>query len=287
MLRNLLIAMRPRHWAKNILVFFPLIFGQAVLDHHLLHASLLAFIAFCLASSSIYLMNDISDIEFDRSHPVKKNRPIASEKLPVRTAWIAAVVLLIVALGIAALVEPWFFAILIGYVVLMIAYNKQFKFYALIDVGIIATGFLLRIIAGGVVTGIALSKWLILMTFLLSLFLALGKRRNESGEDHKTLGRSFIKGYKRSFVDMALSLFGGVVIVAYILYTISPEVTDRIGSDYVFITSFPVMLGVLRYLQLLVEREVQVDPIEILYADRITQILVVLWGGTFAWMLYF
>ena len=283
---DLLQAMRPRHWAKNVLVFFPLVFGQAATDMTQLLVSIIAFTAFCLMSSCVYLLNDISDIDFDRTHPDKRNRPIASGRISLTTARITALTLAIISFLLAAYLDIWLVLILAVYLGLMIGYNAYFKFYALFDVAIISIGFLLRIIAGGVVTGIHLSKWLVLMTFLLSLFLALGKRRNESGVEHQVTARYFIRGYKRSFVDMALSLFGGVVIVSYILYTISPEVTERIGSEYIFVTAFPVILGILRYLQLLVEREVQVDPIEILYKDRFTQILVLIWGGTFAWMLY-
>ena len=286
--RNLFALLRPRHWIKNLLLFFPLVFGGQLTNYELFFNVALGFIAFSLMSSAVYTLNDISDIEYDRDHPSRQHRPLAAGTVSVRTAWGMAFVLILISGGLAFTIHPTFGIIVIGYLLLMQAYNLWLKHFAILDISVIATGFLLRIISGGVIADIAVSKWLLLMTFLLAIFLALGKRRNEIDLIQKETGntRKALSGYNKSFVDLSLILFSSITVVVYILYTVSPEVITRIGSDYVYLTCLPVLLGILRYLQLVTVHDLPADPIKVFYKDHFIKALVIIWIGIFILMLY-
>ena len=278
--RRVIVSMRIRHWIKNLLLFFPLLFAGALGDLHLVHITLLGFLAFCLVTSGVYILNDIWDREADRLHPTKRNRPIASGALNVRTAYSVASALVTIGVVIAGFLDLTFLILLGIYFVLNWLYNLFLKRVAVVDITIIALGFVLRIFAGGVLGDVEISHWLVLITFLLALFLALGKRRNEISED------AVVVGYNARFIDVALTLFGSVTVVAYILYTISPEVTARIGSEFVYFTCLPVVLGLLRYLQLLIVFDRPADPTDVVLRDPFLLILVLVWLGGFIFLIY-
>lgn len=284
---NLLQSMRVNHWIKNGLLFFPLLFAGQLFVADLLIEVTVGFVAFSLMSSAMYILNDISDISYDRAHASKRMRPIASGLIPVRTGYIILTILTLISLAIAFWLDPDFGWVLLAYFILMVSYNLKLKHIAIADIAVIAIGFILRIFSGGIISDIPVSKWLVLMTFLLALFLALGKRRNEIDIEQNGLDRRVIHGYNKDFVDISLTLFGSVTVVAYILYTISPEVTTRIGSEYVYLTCLPVIFGLLRYLQLVIVHNLPADPVEVFYKDHFIKTVVAVWAVIFLVMLYY
>jgi 4-hydroxybenzoate polyprenyltransferase len=281
--------LRVQQHVKNVLVFAPLFFGLKFGDAGLLLNTAGAFLAFSLAASGVYVMNDCLDVARDREHPLKKGRPIASGLVSVRVATalcaslIAAGALLISSISIQAA------GILGTYVLLNIAYSFLLKHIAILDVVIIATGFVLRLFVGSAVTGIDLSMWIVVITFLFALFLALAKRRNDVLLFLNTGARTreVIDGYNLRFLDTAMAIMASVVIVSYILYTTSPEVIENIHNNYLYLTALFVILGILRYMQIAFVNEDSGSPTEILWKDRVIQINLLCWVFVFAWMLYF
>lgn len=255
--------------------------------------SIFAFFIFCLAASSIYIINDYSDIESDRKHPDKKDRPLASGAISKRAALAVLVVILISAAALLWFseiyfeVNLWKFAAIISfYFVMNLAYTFKLKHVAIIDVCLIAIGFVLRILAGGYFTGIPISQWAILLTFVLALVLALGKRRGElinaqvSGKTRKALD-----GYNVQFADIALSISVTLAIISYLMFTVTPEVQERFGMK-VFYTVIFVVFAFLRYLQQTLVYNKTESPTKIVYKDRYIQITVILWICSFLLLIY-
>ncbi len=268
---------RPHQYIKNIFIFAPLLFSLTFEINLYLNA-LVAFIFFSLIASSIYIFNDLMDIEADRLHPKKRFRPIANGKITKKNAYI-----LLLSLSIPSLIGASFFSlnlfiILIIYFLLNIIYSLKLKHIAIIDIFIISTGFVLRLFAGAVVTNIGLSSWIIIITFLLALFLAMAKRRDDvllSLKGEKT--RKNIDGYNLEFINASMVLMAGVVIVSYLLYTLSPEITARVGNEYLFLTSFFIILGVLRYMQITFVEQNSGSPTKIVLKDLFLQITILFW----------
>ena len=283
---------RPQHWIKNFFVLIPMFFGGEMFDPSSIASGVVVFIAFSFIASSVYCYNDIVDADADRHHPVKCRRPVASGAVSVRHAyWLMALML---ALGIAVtlLLDPhnmWnVLAVLLFYYVLNLAYCSRLKQYAILDVCIVAFGFVLRIIAGGQAEEVELSKWIVLMTFLLTLFLSFAKRRddvvrmNATGEAPR---RNTIR-YNFTFINQAITITASVTLVCYIMYTVSPEVTDRLGDNHLYLTTVLVLLGLLRYIQITVVDEKSGDPVKVMLHDRFSQLIVVLWLAAFLVMIY-
>ena len=279
---------RPHQYVKNAFIWLPLFFGYKLAEPHAVLNTLWAFAAFSLAASSVYILNDIRDVREDRHHPRKKNRPLASGALSVPKALTFLAFLLIVSFSITLAVLPKnFLCILTGYLLLNIAYSFYLKHVAIIDVVCIATGFVLRIFAGGAVSGIPLSHWIVIMTFLLALFLALGKRRDDlliSANGCST--RKSLDGYNLEFVSLSMILMTSVVIVAYILYCVSPEVIQKHGSHDLYFTAFWVIIGLLRYLQITFVEERSGSPTMVLLQDRFLWIVIAGWVMTFYWLMF-
>lgn len=286
--------LRVEQWVKNLFVFVPLFFSGYMTNVDLLWKSGLAFIVFSLTASSIYIINDYSDIESDRKHPEKRNRPLASGEISKSTAQIIfAICISAVLLIIFSTKEyfennlPQFLTIITFYFVMNLAYTFKLKHVAIIDVCIIATGFVLRVLAGGYATGILISQWAILLTFVLALVLALGKRRGElinaqiSGKTRKSLD-----GYNVQFADIALSISCALAIVCYLMFTLSPEVQKRFHPR-VFYTVIFVVFAFLRYLQQTLVYNKTESPTKIIYKDRYIQVTMVLWLATFLLQIYF
>ena len=282
--------MRPKHWAKNLLIFMPLFFAGKIIDFQLLYNAFISFAAFCFAASSIYIINDWKDIEKDKLHPEKKNRPLASGKIKPRTALFISGILLLFAFFIILFMfnNIWAMLILGLYVIQNLFYSFGFKNYSIIDVSMISIGFVFRIIIGGLVTEIALSHWIILLTFLLALFLAFAKRRDDLivFEATKKEPRKSIYGYSYNFIDSALSIFASVVIVAYLMYTLSPEVTNRLGK-HAYLTSFFVIVSILQYLKLTQVKQNSSNPVELLFKNLFLQLLILGWLISFVLLIYF
>ena len=285
--QNLIRLARPRHYAKNLLILAPLFFGLEFENIALLQQSLLAFVAFSLAASAIYSFNDLIDAESDRRHPVKQNRPIAAGQVSPQVARIFMLALLIGAWGIT-LWLPNRVILWIGlYVVLNLAYSIRLKHMAILDVFLISLGFLLRLEVGSTATGIPLSTWIVLLTFMLALFIGLAKRRDDIllKNSGKT-ARAAIDGYNMDFVNHGMAVMAAVTTVAYIMYTLSPQVEARLHSEHIYLTVIFVVLGLLRYMQrALVENDTG-SPVDILFRDRFIQLTVLGWVFTLWALLY-
>lgn len=290
---NLLKLIRPHQWLKNVFVMIPMFFGGSLLDPSDIRASVVTFFAFSFIASSVYCFNDIIDVEADRRHPVKCKRPIASGAISVRSAWALMALMFLLSVGTVCLLDTYSHVINVGLVILIyyilnILYCSKLKQYAIVDVCIIAFGFVLRVLAGGFATDIALSKWLVLMTFLLTLFLSFAKRRddvlrmNETGEPPR---KNTIR-YNLTFINQAITITASVTLVCYIMYTVSPEVVNRFHSDLLYLTSVFVLLGLLRYMQITVVDKRSGDPTKMMLRDRFTQCVVLLWALTFLVLIY-
>lgn len=290
-MKKTLLLIRPQQWIKNGFVLIPMFFGGRLLNADDVIASVVTFFAFSFAASAIYCFNDIVDIDADRRHPVKCRRPIASGAVSVPTAYaLMAVLALLSALLLFFLPQRAgeTAGIVAFYFLLNMAYCIWLKRHAIIDVCTVAFGFVLRILAGGMACDVAVSNWLVLMTFLLALFLSFAKRRddvlrmNETGEPPR---RNTIR-YNLTFVNQAITVTGTVTLVCYIMYTVSPEVVSRFHAPYLYLTSIFVLAGLLRYMQLTVVDEVSGDPTKILLRDRFTQAIVVAWIMAFLLIIY-
>lgn len=290
---NLLKLIRPHQWLKNVFVMIPMFFGGSLLDPSDIRASVVTFFAFSFIASSVYCFNDIIDVEADRRHPVKCKRPIASGAISVRSAWALMALMFLLSVGTVCLLDTYSHVINVGLVILIyyilnILYCSKLKQYAIVDVCIIAFGFVLRVLAGGFATDIALSKWLVLMTFLLTLFLSFAKRRddvlrmNETGEPPR---KNTIR-YNLTFINQTITITASVTLVCYIMYTVSPEVVNRFHSDLLYLTSVFVLLGLLRYIQITVVDKRSGDPTKMMLRDRFTQCVVLLWALTFLVLIY-
>ena len=290
-MKKTLLLIRPQQWIKNGFVLIPMFFGGRLLNADDAIASVVTFFAFSCAASAIYCFNDIVDVDADRRHPVKCRRPIASGAVSVPTAYaLMAVLALLSALLLFFLPQRAgeTAGIVAFYFLLNMAYCLWLKRHAIIDVCTVAFGFVLRILAGGMACNVAVSNWLVLMTFLLALFLSFAKRRddvlrmNETGEPPR---RNTIR-YNLTFVNQAITVTGTVTLVCYIMYTVSPEVVSRFHAPYLYLTSIFVLVGLLRYMQLTVVDEVSGDPTKILLRDRFTQAIVVAWIMVFLLIIY-
>lgn len=292
-MNNILKLIRPHQWLKNAFVLMPMFFGGSLLDPEDIRASVLTFLAYSFVASSVYCFNDINDVEADRRHPVKCKRPLASGAVSMGTAWMLMALMFVLAALMTALLGDRGHILKVGgvllfYYILNICYCAKLKQYAIVDVCIVAFGFVLRVLAGGFATDITLSKWLVLMTFLLTLFLSFAKRRddvlrmNETGEPPR---KNTIR-YNLTFINQAITITASVTLVCYIMYTVSPEVVARLGSDQLYLTSVFVLLGLLRYMQITVVDKKSGDPTKIMLRDRFTQLVVVLWALTFLILIY-
>jgi 4-hydroxybenzoate polyprenyltransferase len=287
-IKDILRLIRPHQYIKNFFIFMPLFFAGQIGNTELLLNVVIAFVAFSITASAIYVLNDYHDIEEDKQHPKKKYRPLASGSISKSQAIIIMPVLLVVGSTLMLSLSLKAGEILAAYVVMNIAYSFYLKYVAILDVVIIAIGFVLRLFIGSMVTGTSLSMWIVIMTFLLALFMALGKRRNdvliylEAGKKM----RKVIGDYNLQFLDTAMSIMASVVIIAYIIYTITPEIVARVNSEYLYLTALYVVLGVMRYLQVSLVLKDSGSPTKVVLKDRFMQLTLIGWVLTFGWILY-
>jgi 4-hydroxybenzoate polyprenyltransferase len=279
MFAALIKAMRPRQWTKNGFIFFGLIFDKQLFLPEPFFRTLQGFFLFCLISSAVYLFNDIADIEGDRLHPQKKNRPLASGALPLNIALGTAVILSITTLLLAYLLEPAFAVILGFYLTLNLLYSRWLKHVPILDVLIISTGFVLRVAAGvALITVERFSPWLYMITILFSLYIGLGKRRAEMNLLEQGAGayRKVLDGYTIPLLDQYITIVSGMTIIAYSLYTFS---APNLPLNHSMMLTIPfVVYGIFRYLQLIQTGHVAGAPDEVALKDRPLQITVLLWG---------
>ncbi len=268
MLKQLLITMRPKQWTKNLFIFPALVFDLKLLDLAYVSKTILAFILFCILSGSVYLINDLADIEKDRQHPVKRNRPLPSGKLRRSWAVIAAVVLPIIALALSFLLKPLFGLVGLSYFILFLAYSFLLKNIVILDVLIIATGFVLRVAAGSVVAEAErFSPWLYVCITLLALFVGLGKRRNELIllDANALQHRKVLREYSPQLLDEMMALVTSSTLIAYSLYTFSAE---NLPANKSMMLTIPfVVYSIFRYLYLIHQKNLGGSPEEILIRD--------------------
>jgi 4-hydroxybenzoate polyprenyltransferase len=285
---NLLAAVRPSQWTKNLFVFAGLIFGEELLNPAAVTQALLAFAVFCALSGVVYLINDIRDREADRLHPLKSTRPIASGALSVRSAGMAAFVLGSAGLAAAFGINTAFGLVSLSYVALLSLYSAVLKHHVILDVLTLSGGFVLRAAAGAVAIGVPFSRWLLLLTLLLALFLALSKRRAEivALADDASGHRRSLADYSPYLLDQMIAVVTASTLLAYAFYTISPDTVQRFGTeDLIFTVPFP-LYGIFRYLYLVHRREGGGNPSEHLLTDVPLLTCVALWGVAVILILY-
>jgi len=280
--------MRPAQWSKNLLVFAGLLFGRRLFDAASVLGAVSAFAVFCVLSGVVYLVNDIADRESDRRHPLKAQRPIASGALPVRTAVGVALVLGAVGLAAAYVIGPAFAAVAAAYLALQILYSFPLKHIVIIDVLTIAVGFVLRAVGGAVAVHVEISRWLLVCTILLALFIALAKRRHElvllAGD--AATHRPILGEYSAYLLDQMIGVVTASTLISYVFYTISPETQAKFGTAWLGLTiPFP-LYGIFRYLYLVHQREGGGSPADLLLTDRPLLACVALWALTVALIIY-
>ena len=281
-------VLRINQWIKNLFIFIPVFFAGKIFSIENGVSLLLGFVSFSLVASSIYILNDYRDIASDKLHPVKRNRPLAAGTFSTSTAFILFLLCLSGGLLIAYSLKLVFFLVVVAYFILNICYCFGLKNISILDIIIIAIGFVLRIKGGGVLAQVEISSWLTIMVFLLALFLAITKRiddiylKQTSGIDL----RKSIKGYNIELLNILLAVVASIIIMAYLMYTISPQVRLRLGTYRLYYTSVFVIAGLFRYLQITYINRNSDSPTKTLYKDLFIQVVLFLWVISFYIIIY-
>jgi 4-hydroxybenzoate polyprenyltransferase len=286
-LRHLLHMMRPHQWVKNLFIFTGLIFGHAWHDTHLVLLVVLAAIAFSLLSSGVYIMNDIADVESDRAHPRKRNRPLAAGEIAVMAAAMAAVVLIVIAFGIGWYVGPTVTALLFAYLLINGGYSAGLKHVPILDVFLIAAGFMLRILVGTAGVGIAPSQWLLLCGLMVTLFLGFAKRRAELlvAVEQGSRTRKVLVQYDAPLLDVMIAITATSTVITYGLYTVNTETIRIHGTPYLIYTLPFVLYGIMRYIFRLHHHRRGEDPARELFTDPHLIATVLGWAAVTVWLI--
>ena len=290
-MKNLIRLIRPHQWVKNLVVLLPVFFGGALLHIESVYAGLITALCFSFVASSIYCLNDIVDVDDDRRHPVKCHRPMASGAISIAQGYILMFSMFVLSMLSTFLLRQSQLetaCVILFYWLLNIAYCLKLKQYAIIDVCVVSFGFVLRILAGGYATSIHLSKWIVLMTFLLMLFLSFAKRRDDVVRMNETghAPRQNTIRYNLTFINQAITITSSVTLVCYIMYTVSPETIHNFHTDYLYLTSVFVLVGLLRYIQIAVVDKRSGDPTKVMLHDRFMQFVVLAFGLAFLFIIY-
>jgi len=280
--------MRPHQWTKNFFVYAALIFSQSIFNLPLFLKTTIAFSAFCLISSALYIFNDLKDLEEDKRHPLKSKRPIASGKIRKSTAIVTIFVLSLLGFSSAFTLNKNYFIITLVYFLLQMFYSIKLKHVVILDVFVVASGFLIRVVAGGLAIEVSLSSWLLICTMLLALFLALSKRRHElvllenEASDH----RPILEEYSPYLLDQMIAVVTASTVIAYCLYTISEETVTKFETTNLIFTVPFVLYGVFRYLYLIHQKSEGGSPEALIIRDKPLLIDIFLWIGTAIIILY-
>ena len=278
-MKYLFFALRPKQWIKNLFIFLPLIFGKLLFVFQTSLETVLAFFLFSIIASVGYLLNDITDAEKDRLHPIKSQRPIASNKISTKQAYCTAFILSAISIPLSFLLDIKFGLLITIYLTFNLIYAKALKNVVIIDVFCLGAFFLIRIIAGGIIANIELSHWILFMTGLLALFLGFIKRRQEliilDGE--KTLYRDVLERYSTYFIDQMIAVITSSIVVVYILYTVDSDTVAFIGTKHLIYSSPFVYYGIFRYLYLIYKHNEDGDPTNMLLSDSKLQINLAMW----------
>lgn len=282
--------LRITHWIKNLIIILPIFFsGQLFsISNNKIIIVFLAFLLLCCFSSIVYIINDFVDVEKDRLHPLKKKRPLAAKTLTKNEATGLLVTLSFLSFILSSFLEPKIIGVAGAYLFLNILYSFVLKNYAIIDIVCISIGFILRLFVGALAVSIPLTPWIVVLVFLLMFSIALEKRRDDlvlSLASQETYRKSQ-NGYTIEFIDVAKSISFSVTLVAYIIYSVSDDVIERVGSDYVYVTAFPVFIGIMRYIQLSVIQKRTGSPVNVLFKDLFLLITIIIWIILFAIILY-
>jgi len=280
--------MRVKDWIKNLFILIPTFFAGTFTDSSYYPNLILGFLAFSFVASGIYIFNDFKDRKEDREHPEKKYRPIASGKITTKTAIGLMILLFASGITIGYLIDVNLLYVLLIYLVMNILYSSGLKHIAILDVIILSSGFILRVIAGGFISQVPVSQWLVIMIFLLALFLSLAKRRDDLliFINSNKMTRKSIKDYNIDFLNTMLAILSAIMIVAYIMYTISIDVTDRLQSKFVYATVVYVIAGIMRYLQIVFIQNESGNPTMVLYRDTFIVVTVVGWISHYFVLIY-
>ena len=286
---DLLQAMRPHQWVKNVFVFAALVFARQLFNSAAVLQTVAIFVAFCAVASGIYLLNDVVDYERDRAHPRKRNRPIAAGRVSRKGALVTAGVLAPLGLGVAWWVNVPSFVVLSSYMVMNLLYSTRLKHIVLVDVFIIALGFLLRVSAGTTAIGVRISAWLLLCMFFVALLIGFGKRRGEVTllGDAAAAHRGNLGSYNLGFLDNAISTLAGVTIVCYALWAIDPAVTARLRTDGMLLTLPLVVMGIFRWVLVAHTSDEAGSPTRLVLKDRPLQGIVLLYALASVALIYF
>ncbi|OGD19885.1 MAG: phosphoribose diphosphate--decaprenyl-phosphate phosphoribosyltransferase [Candidatus Aminicenantes bacterium RBG_16_63_16] len=281
-------SMRPAQWTKNLFVFAALIFARKFFSPRELALSVGAFLVFCLVSGAFYIFNDIRDCEEDRLHPKKCLRPIAHGDLGRGQAMAVFIVLSLIGLAAAFLLRPQFFYAVAVYLAIQLAYSLKLKHVVILDIFVIAAGFVIRVVAGGLVIDVPISSWLLICTTLLALLLAMGKRRHELIllEDKATNHRAILKEYSAYLLDQMIAVVTASTLIAYCLYTISGETVAKFGTEHLIWTAAFVLYGIFRYLYLVHQKGKGGSPEELILQDKPLLLNIVLWIGAVVLIIY-
>lgn len=276
--RGLLMTLRPSQWVKNLFVLAPVVFAKHLTHPSVIQSAIGAFLIFCLLAGAVYTLNDLVDVEADRIHPKKRHRPIASGRVPIGAAKFMAVALVVVALGGALIAAPWeFFATALGYYVLQVAYSFRLKRIAYLDVGCIAAGFVLRVLAGGFAIRTPVSFFMLACTALLALFLGFGKRRHEMAGQNAAKQRAALEQYSPRVLSAALAATGVASVATYLAYTLDHATQAFFDSSYLWLTTIHPAFGVFRFLQLVGGRPKAESPTQEMLRDTPFVLNLVLW----------
>ena len=292
MTKHVFKLLRPEQWVKNVFIFLPAFFHGQLFHISVLLPCIIAFIAFSFAASSIYCFNDIYDVEADKLHPEKNKRPVASGNISKKTAYFIMAVCFLFSLltffFLGGSAKNVLIVLVIFYFGMNLAYTVRLKQYVIIDAVIISMGFVLRVFVGGTATNIWISEWIILMTFLLALFLAFAKRRDDVVLYKNTgvFARKNTNRYNLEFMNQTITVIATITIVAYIMFTLSPDVIERFHSRYLYLTSIFVLMGIIRYLQVTIVDLKSSNPTKILLRDRFIQCCIAGWIGLFIIIIY-
>ncbi len=280
--------LRVPQWAKNLLVLAPVFFDHGFGRQGALCHALTAMVAFCLAASAVYCLNDVVDRKADSQHPVKCRRPVASGAVSVASALVLMAVCVALSVIVSASVGHGVLVLVVCYLAANVAYSLALKRLALLDVMVVAMFYVARIWCGSLASNVNPTAWIMVMTFLLALFLAFAKRRDDVAikESGKSGVRATVSNYNIDFVNMGLTLIATVTVAAYIMYAISPEVTSRFGTQFVVVTALPVLAGVLRYMQLTLVESRSGSPTAVLFHDRPVQLCIALWVALWVVIIY-
>ncbi|MCA9523295.1 MAG: decaprenyl-phosphate phosphoribosyltransferase [Myxococcales bacterium] len=281
-------TMRPHQWVKNLFVLAPLIFAQKLSDPRRVTLAFSATLLFSLVSSAVYVFNDLLDREADRQHPVKRFRPLASGALSPRAGIVLIAALVFFAVSGGIWVNPLFLGVAATYGLLNVAYSARLKHIPFVDVTVIAVGFICRVIAGAVAIDVAISKWLLICTFLLAIFLGLGKRRHELAQlsENAQRSRQVLERYSLRALDVAMPIVGLLTWIAYVLYTVAAETALKFGTRRLIVSAPLIVIALFRFLQLARRSRVKDSPTDAMLRDPIVVGSALLWGATVIAVIY-